>query len=186
MKKTPTPILIFARLTVFICAVAVMLAVGVFGESRAVFAQGALAKLEINPANLPADKPGEVGSNNPLNPLFQLVSCKGIDDPRTTKDDNLLDCDYKQLVATVSRLIQFALYILIPIVLGMIIYVGFAYLTSGGDSAKLSRAKGMIKPLLVGIFLIFSAWLIVYTFLDKLLIDDLRKGPNSIVPAGIK
>ncbi len=144
-------------------------------------------KLEVNPANPPAGDKG-IGSNNPLNPLFQIVSCRGIDDTRTGKDDAQPDCDYKQLVATVSRLIQFALYILIPIVLGMIIYIGFKYLTSGGDSAKLADAKRMITPLLIGMLLIFSAWLIVYTFLNKLLTDNVSENikKSDIVPSGIK
>ncbi|MEK7596949.1 MAG: pilin [Patescibacteria group bacterium] len=186
MKKIFVSVLI--SITFLAIAVVAMVAVGALGAGQAVFAQGTPAKLEANPANLTPDKPGEVGSNNPLSPLFQLVSCRGIDDPRTAKDDNQLDCDYKQLVATVSRLIQFALYILIPIVLGMIIYIGFKYLTSSGDSAKLADAKRMIIPLLTGIFLIFSAWLIVYTFLDKLLVDKVSENvkKSDIVPAGIK
>ena len=65
----------------------------------------------------------------------------------------------------------------------MIIYIGFKYLTSSGDSAKLADAKRMITPLLIGIFLIFSAWLIVYTFLDKLLVKDLG---DSIVPVSLR
>ena len=70
----------------------------------------------------------------------------------------------------------------------MIIYIGFKYLTSSGDSAKLADAKRMIIPLLTGIFLIFSAWLIVYTFLDKLLVDKVSENvkKSDIVPAGIK
>ena len=185
MKKIFVSVLI--SITFLAIAVVAMVAVGALGAGQAVFAQGTPAKLEANPANLPTGTDGGIGSNNPLNPLFQIVSCNGIDDPRTP---NVVEkeCDYKQLVATVSRLIQFALYILIPIVLGMIIYIGFKYLTSSGDSAKLADAKRMIIPLLTGIFLIFSAWLIVYTFLDKLLVDKVSENvkKSDIVPAGIK
>lgn len=166
------PILIFAT----------FLAVTIFGVGHDVFAQSNPATLNTNPTNLQSDTAGEVGSNNPTNSKFQLVSCQGIDDPRTP---NIVEkeCDYQQLIATVSRLIQFALYILIPIVLGMIIYIGFKFLTSNGDSGKLADAKRMITPLLIGIFLIFSAWLIVYTFLDKLLVSDLKSG---VVPTSLR
>ncbi len=176
--------------TFFIVVIVATIRVSTFDIGHTVFAQGTPATLQTNPAN-PPTADGGVGSNVPTNPRFQLVSCDGVQkylkdakgNVTTTLDPNSKECDYEQLVKTVSRLIQFALYILIPIVLGMIIYVGFAYLTSGGDSAKLSRAKGMIKPLLIGIFLIFAAWLIVYTFLDKLLVDDLKR---NIVPTSIK
>lgn len=157
----------------------------VFTGVSTVSAQAPDATLQANPANLQADTPGQVGSNNPTNSLFQLVTCQGIDDPRTSAIEK--ECNYEQLVATVSRLIQFALYILIPIILGMIVYIGFKYLTANGDSGKLADAKRMITPLLIGIFLIFAAWLIVYTFLDKILADNVSGVPKStIVPAGIK
>jgi len=134
-----------------------------------------------NPANTPVGPDGGIGSNDPTSSIFQLVTCSGVDDPRTEGIEK--ECNYEQLIAMVSRLIKFALYILIPIVLGMILFIGFKYLTANGDSGKLADAKRMITPLFIGIILIFAAWLIVYTFLDKILIDGLRK---DIIPAGIK
>jgi hypothetical protein len=141
--------------------------------------------LETNPANPPTAEDQGVGSNNPINSDFQLVSCQGVDDPRTTQIHET-ECNYQQFINTVSRLIQFALFILIPIVLGMILYIGFKYLTANGDSGKLADAKRMIVPLLIGMFLIFTAWLIVYTFLNFILADNVSGVQKStIVPASL-
>jgi hypothetical protein len=149
---------------------------------------------QTNPANR-SGADGGIGSNDPQNSGFQLVPCDGVQkylkdangrDTRTL-DPNSKECTYKHLVAMVSRIITFVLYILIPIVLGMIIFIGFKYLTANGDSTKLADAKRMIKPLLLGIFLIFAAWLIVYTFLGKILAEDVSGIPKTdIVPRGIR
>jgi hypothetical protein len=150
----------------------------------------------FNPANrIPNDSP--LGSSDvtqkdaqnqpPSAKSFQIVTCTGVKDPRGSKGVPEVECDYGQLLATASRIIQFALYILIPIVLCMIIFIGFEFVTAGGDSSKLERAKRMIKPMVIGLFLIFSAWILVYTVLNKL-IPDKATGINkaNIIPASIK
>lgn len=124
-----------------------------------------------------------LGSDDPSSSFFQLVSCSGVDDPRTT-DKKEVVCDYNQLVATAFRAVKFVLYMLVPILLIMIVYTGWQYLTAGGDTMKLEGAKKMFKPLFLGVVLIFCAWLIVYTILDKFITDDPRSGINKsrIVP----
>lgn len=147
------------------------------GVGKSAFAQDPnRPTLPVNPANRPTD-----AASNPISPTFQLVPCKGVDDPRTGATET--ECTYQSLILMVSRIIQFVLYLLIPIVLGMIVYIGFKFLTASGDSGKLADAKRMIKPLLIGIVLIFAAWLVVYTFLDRLLVPELR---NQIVPNSIR
>ncbi len=112
--------------------------------------------------------PADSGAQNPDN-QFQLVSCTGVVDPRTGKG---VECDYNQAIITFSRIIRFVLYLLIPIILGMILWIGWTYLTANGDSGKLAHAKDMIKPLLLGIFFIFSAYLIVYKLILGNLLAD--------------
>jgi len=112
-----------------------------------------------------------IGSDQPKDSTFQLVTCAGVDDPRTT-DKKEVECDYNQAIATFSRIISFVLYLLIPIVLGMILWIGWTYLTANGDSGKLAHAKDMIKPLLLGIFFIFAAYLIVYKLILGNLLAD--------------
>lgn len=115
-----------------------------------------------------AQDTGNKGSGDPKAPTFQIVSCNGVDDPRTTNVVEV-ECTYNQLIMTISRIIQYVLYLLIPILLGMILWIGWSYITANGDSKKLADAKSMIKPVLLGIFFIFSAYLIVY----KLILGNL-------------
>jgi hypothetical protein len=131
----------------------------------------------------PATPPGTTGTvNDPTNSKFQLVTCTGVKE----NPNDLPECNYEQLIATASRILTFVLYMLIPIVLGMILFVGFKYITANGDSGKLADAKRMIIPLLTGIFFIFAAWLIVYTLLNYLLAQDVSGIDKSkIVPESI-
>jgi hypothetical protein len=137
-----------------------------------------------NPANQTVGPDGGVGSGDPTSSGFQIVSCTGVVDPRTGTG---VECNYSQFIITFKRVVQFVLYLLIPIVLVMIIYTGFKYMTAQGDSGKLADAKRMFVPILIGLVCIFGAWLIVYTFLDYILalkIGEVNK--SDIVPAGIR
>jgi len=118
---------------------------------------------------------GGVGSAVANDSGFQLVSCTGVVDPRTGKG---VECDYNQLIATFNRLIQFVLWLVTPIVIGMMVYTGFKYMTAGGDMNMIADAKKMFTPIIIGIFFIFAGWLIVYTVLDKLL-DTQVSGTGS-------
>jgi len=168
-----------------------VLAVSLMGP-LAIFAQSQpVGGLNSNPA-AQTGPDGGIGSNDPndSNPQtgFQIVTCSGVIDERPGADPRLQkECNYAELLNTAKRLIQYIMYLVIPIVLGIVLFVGFSYLTAGGDSGKLTDAKKRIKPLILGIFFIFGAWLIVYTILDRLLVDaigDIQK--SSIVPADIR
>ncbi|HEU5114755.1 MAG TPA: pilin [Candidatus Paceibacterota bacterium] len=120
---------------------------------------------------------GEVGSNNPNQndtsgsapngSNFQLISCNPTFNPATGQLDH--DCNFAQLVATAYRFIVYIFYIMIPILAAMIIITGYKYMTAGGDANLVADAKRMLRPVIIGIFLIIGAWLIVHTILDKLL-----------------
>jgi hypothetical protein len=129
--------------------------------------------------------PGTFGSPDPKKSTFQLVSCAGVDDPRTPNIKEA-ECNYAHIVFTATRIIQFVLYMISFIVLVMILVAGFQYMTSGGDAKKAEGAKKMIKPIVFGLFFIFAAYLIVYKLiLGNLLaekIGDINK--SSIIETG--
>jgi hypothetical protein len=137
----------------------------------------------LSPLFVFAQSDGGKGSANPRESGFQLVSCTGVVDPRTGQG---VECDYSQLIYTATRILRFVLYILSFIVLGMILYTGWQYLTAGGDSKKLGDAKKMVMPIVIGIFFIFAAYLIVYQVILKYLlaeeIGDVKK--SDIINAG--
>ncbi|HVT75027.1 MAG TPA: pilin [Candidatus Paceibacterota bacterium] len=123
---------------------------------------------------------GAVGTDDPTDQgNFQIVSCNPTYNPATGKLDN--DCDYQQLVATATRIVKYILFIIIPIVGAMILWTGFKYMTAGGDANAVADAKRMLKPIAIGVFLIFAAWLIVYTILDKLLAPSIGEIQKSSI-----
>jgi hypothetical protein len=157
-----------------------------FAVAEAVFAQGLPGNNQFpggTPAGQAVDQDGGIGSGDPTNDKFQIVTCSGVDDPRTP-DVVEKECDLTQLVIMARRVIQFVLFALTPIVIGMIVFTGFKYMTAHGDANLIADAKRMITPILIGIILIFSAWVLVYTVLDKLLADKLGPDINKsdIVP----
>lgn len=140
----------------------------------------ALAAVGATPAfaqSGPEDK-GNEGAAKPSQPSFQLVSCSGVDDPRT-KDVTETPCDYNQVIFTIARIIRYAFYLSIPILLGMMVLAGFKYMTAGGDASLVADAKRMFKPIIIGILLMLGSYLIVYKLiLGNLLADqvgDIKK-----------
>ncbi|HEY9480951.1 MAG TPA: pilin [Candidatus Paceibacterota bacterium] len=137
-----------------------------------------------DPTGQAVDQDGGLGSGDPTKDSFQIVTCKGVDDPRT--DAHEKECDLDQLLLMARRIIQLALFALTPIVIVMIAYTGFKYMTAQGDVNMLADAKRMLTPIVIGIILIFAAWVLVYTVLDKLLADQIGEVKKSdIVPSGI-
>jgi len=157
-----------------------LLVVGIFPALT--FAQVTLPDMTSTAENL--NKTVDTIPDDPKSPFFQLVSCDGVDDPRTPNKIET-ECTFNEVVKTFERIIKFVLYLMIPIVLGMIVYVGFTYLTANGDSGKLAKAKSMITPLLLGVFFMLAAWLIVYTLLDFLLAENLSDGVDGIKKSDI-
>jgi hypothetical protein len=163
----------------------------------------AIVALFLTPA-LALAQATQVGSSDPTKQdttktpnksNFQLVSCDGVQ--KFTKDGNgnytsnldpnSVECDYNQLIITFQRLINFVLWIITPIVVGMMVYSGFKYMTAGGDANLIADAKRMFIPIAIGIFFIMAGWLLVYTVLDKLLDTNAGGVPkSSILPSSIR
>ena len=122
-----------------------------------------------------------VNEPKPSDLNFQLVSCNPQlikDGPNKGQLSN--DCNYAQLIYTFQRIVNFAIYLVSPIILGMIIFMGFKYMTAHGDVNMVADAKKMFTPILIGLFFVFAAWIIVHTILDKLLVDNLGTATNPL------
>ncbi len=116
------------------------------------------------------------GVDDPKDANFQLVPCSGVD-----KVTGAETCTFKDLFTLANRIIKFLLYFSIPLVLGVIMYTAFKYLTANGDPGKLADAKKMLVPVALGLFWILAAYLIVYTFLDKVLDDSAGSATKGIL-----
>jgi len=77
-------------------------------------------------------------------------------------------CGFGDVIALIQRIIEYIFVLILPIAAIVIAYVGFLYLTSGGDSGKKTKAKAAMLSLLKGIILVMAAWLIVKTILVTL------------------
>lgn len=112
---------------------------------------------------------GGIGSTDPKNTGFQIVPCDGVK----------VECNFKALIATFNRILKFLLYMSIPLVVGIILYTGFQFLTAGGDAVKLEKAKKMLIPVAIGIFWVLASWLVVNTILKTFLSQETKDALNQ-------
>lgn len=100
---------------------------------------------------------------------FQLVPCDGFSG--TVNGQKGVDCDFNMLYVLFNRILKYFIFLFGPIATAMVCYAGFIYLKSSDNPDMLKHAKDMIKNIGIGIFLVLGAWLIVYEFMNKLLVD---------------
>jgi ABC-type Na+ efflux pump permease subunit len=99
-----------------------------------------------------------------------------VDDPATPKNE---ECDYNALIGGINKIVKYFLYLANFFAIAMFMYAGFLYMFAGDKSGTKEKAKKIFTSVLIGLFFVYSAWLIVYTLLDKLIPDD-----SKIIPAG--
>lgn len=73
--------------------------------------------------------------------------------------------DLKQAI---GRIIQIFLGFLGILAVVLIIYAGFLWMTAGGDSAKVDKAKDYIKNAIIGIVIILAAYIITSYVLTQI------------------
>lgn len=82
--------------------------------------------------------------------------------------------------AIIGRIIQIVLSLLGVITLGLIIYAGFLWMTSGGEEDKIRSAKNILRNAIIGLVIILSAWSITTFLLDRLM--EAMTGGNGRQP----
>ncbi len=68
-----------------------------------------------------------------------------------------------------ANLINVALGLLAIIMVVLILYAGFLYMTSGGEAEKTTKAKAIIRNAIIGLIIILSSWAIARFVIDRLL-----------------
>jgi hypothetical protein len=87
------------------------------------------------------------------------------------------ECGLDDLVALVQRVINWIIMIFAPIAMIMFAWAGVLMVTAGGNKGQIDRAKGIFTNVAIGLVIVLSAWLIVYTITTTLLKDpDLPVG----------
>jgi hypothetical protein len=78
------------------------------------------------------------------------------------------DCSFCDLVVLGSRIINW-FFGLVFVLFGVITFVaGFNLMTSGGNQTKLDDAKKKLSNAIIGLIIVFSAWLIVDTLMKAI------------------
>ncbi len=78
-------------------------------------------------------------------------------------------CGFDELMKLINKVINFLLFtIAMPLAAIIFAYAGFLLITAGGDPAKVTQAKAIIKNLLIGFVIALAAWLIINTILSTL------------------
>ena len=68
----------------------------------------------------------------------------------------------------IGRIINIALGILGTVAVGLVIYGGFVWMTSGGDEEKIGQGKKILKNGAIGLLIILASWAIATFILTKL------------------
>jgi len=77
-------------------------------------------------------------------------------------------CNFSHLIQLANSIINFLIRISSFLAAIAFTYVGWLYVTSGGDSGKKSEAKGILMKVVFGFVLVLGAWLIVKLILTSL------------------
>lgn len=77
-------------------------------------------------------------------------------------------CGFPEVMQFINLFVQYAVYIIGLLFVIVLIYAGFLYLTSGGDTGKVKKVKDMIKKMVWGLIWTLCGWLIVYFILQQL------------------
>lgn len=94
----------------------------------------------------------------PLSVVAGLVPCTG---------DQM--CTFCDLLKLIRNIVNFIAFTLAPAVGGLMLLVGgIIVLTAGGDETKVKQGRGMITQTVIGLVIIYLAWLIVNTVITGL------------------
>ncbi|MFA5935876.1 MAG: Ig-like domain-containing protein [Patescibacteria group bacterium] len=76
-----------------------------------------------------------------------------------------------------TNIINVALGLVAIILVTLLIYAGFVWMTAGGDDAKVAQAKKIILSAVIGLLIILSAWAIARFVIERLL--QATQGPGG-------
>lgn len=88
------------------------------------------------------------------------------------------------LITIIGRIINILLGLLGIILLSLLIYAGYLYMTSGGDPEKVAKAKNYIRNAIIGLIIIASSFAIANFVLSQLAGITSETGGTSVGGAG--
>lgn len=86
-------------------------------------------------------------------------------------------CDFDYFMKLINKVIEFLLFkIATPLLALIIMYVAYIYLTSGGSSEKVGKAKHIFFNVVIGYIVALGAWLLISAILSSLGVDESTSG----------
>jgi hypothetical protein len=73
-------------------------------------------------------------------------------------------CHFFVLLDNIIDFILFQLNILVTLCL--FVYIGILYYFGGDDPSKIAKAQGTFKTMIIGLFIMYGAWLFITLFLN--------------------
>ncbi|MBI3074672.1 MAG: hypothetical protein HYY92_00445 [Parcubacteria group bacterium] len=78
-------------------------------------------------------------------------------------------CGFVTLMHLIRHLIDFALFLAMPIAAGLFSWAGFLYLSAGANPGNISKAHGIFWSVFIGLLWVLGAWLVIKLISDALL-----------------
>jgi len=122
----------------------------------------------------------------PLNAYAQIEAGEGVGTLVTGNIDNLNPCNAPgaentvgcqvqnlQIGGVVGQVVQFIFVIAVILALGFLVYGGIKWITSGGDKSNVETARGTIIAAIIGLIIVFLAYVILNLIINFLTGNDL-------------
>lgn len=82
------------------------------------------------------------------------------------------ECDWEDLIQAGQNIIQDAVVLVAMAAVLSITYAGYLYATAGGNDGQIKKAHEVFGKVVWGIFLTLGAWLLVYSILEWIGVND--------------
>ncbi len=77
-------------------------------------------------------------------------------------------CGWTHFVQLANNILQFLVYLSVPIAAVAFVYAGWLYLSSQGNPGQISRAHGIFLNVAIGLIIVLVSWLVVDLILTSL------------------
>lgn len=104
-------------------------------------------------------------------PLYNTDGTPMVDKNNKPIHDKVYEhpCDFSYVMTLIQNIMDFLLkYLATPLAAIALCYAGVLMIFSGGSSEKLTKAKAIIKNVIIGYIIALAAWLIVKTIFATL------------------
>ncbi len=180
---------------IFFISIAVLLLCGLFSFSKIVFAQ-----TDFTSSSEPVQNYSEPASSSPVYSPNELMPETTIASPSNVSGGTILGnlrifgqaigMSYVDPRTILARIIRLAMSFVGIIVLVIILWSGLSFMFAGGDEEKSQQAKKTFINMLIGLFIILSAYSIVTFIFGALnnsagtsdVIQTETVSPNSVEP----